>query len=133
MRAFRWPVVAVVLALAVGCSWIDKWKTENNTGPKPGGKLPDVNPNQLVGFVNERAANLKSLRYDDVRVRCFEKGMPMPMLDGHLACSQPRNFRMDGSGRAVNATVDLGSNANEFWVFVQVPTEKPVYVFASHR
>jgi hypothetical protein len=132
MTTFRCLIVAVLLS-PVGCSWIEKWKTDNNTGPRPGGKLPDVNPNQLVGFINDRASRLQSLQYDDVRIRVYEKGIPLPgALDGHLACSQPRNFRMDGQGRAANAKFDLGSNPEQFWVFVQVPTEKPMYVFASH-
>lgn len=133
MRTFRLLLVAVVLAPAVGCSWIEKWKTDNNTGPRPSGKLPDVNPNQLVTYLNDRSSRLQSLQYDNVRIRVFEKGIPMPGgLDGNLACSQPRNFRMVGDGRAASAKFDLGSNSDHFWVFVQAPTEKPMYVFASH-
>ncbi len=132
MHTFRLLLAAALLSQAVGCSWVDNWKAERANGPRPGGKLPDVNPNQLVTYLNDRSTRLQSLNYDDVRVRCFEKGLPMPALDGNLACSQPRNFRMVGQGRTVSAKVDLGSNTDQFWVFVQVPTEKPVYVFASH-
>jgi len=133
MRAIRLLVVAVVLAPAVGCSWLESWKADRNTGPRPGGKLPDVTPDKLVGFINDRAARLQSLSYDNVRIRVFDKGIPMPAaLEGNLACSQPRNFRMDGRTRMPGGEFDLGSNDREFWVYMKVPSQKPDFVYASH-
>src|SRR5207247_1904410 len=51
---------------------------------------------------------------------------------GSLVATQPRNFRMVGDAGAVAAKVDLGSNDQQFWVYAKVPTNDPMFVFASH-
>jgi hypothetical protein len=59
--------------------------------------------------------------------------MPLPAtLRGSMAAGQPRNFRMSAS--ALAAKVDLGSNADQFWVYFDGAGagNKPVFVFASH-
>ena len=134
MRTLRlFALVALLAPLGGGCKWLDDMKGRGGDQSKKGtGPLPTVSPEQLVGYLNDHAARLQSIQYGDVRVRCFDKGMPMPALDGNLACAQPRSFRMVGAGRAVAAKIDLGSNPDQFWVYVQIPTEKPMYVFASH-
>jgi hypothetical protein len=58
------------------------------------------------------------------------KGMSYT-LHGHLAASQPRNFRLKCEG-AAGGNVDLGSNSNQFWAYVHVPASEPMYVYASH-
>ena len=70
--------------------------------------------------------------YADVRLAASDHSVPLPALRGSLAASQPRNFRMTGTGGAVGAKVDLGSNSDQFWVYVDAPTMKPTFVFASH-
>ena len=121
---------ACLLPLA-GCRWID----EHIKPPNPykgSGPLPPVQPNQLVTYLNERAARLQSLNYGDVRVVASDHNIPLPALRGSLAASQPRNFRMTGQGGAIGAKVDLGSNPEQFWVYFDAPTVKPTFVFASH-
>lgn len=133
MRILRLLATAAALVPAVGCGWMKGNPGDNGAmRPRSTEKLPDVVPDRLVTYLNERAARFQSVQYGDVRLRCAQRSLPLPQLEGDLACSQPRNFRMVGQGRAVAAKVDLGSNEQQFWVYLQVPTEKPTYVFASH-
>src|SRR5439155_20547163 len=45
---------------------------------------------------------------------------------------QGHNFRMTGSGRALPIKLDLGSNPDQFWLYLQAPGDQPRYVYASH-
>jgi hypothetical protein len=130
MNRFRLLLLAAALLPLGGCKWLDELMT--NKGPKPGDPLPKVQPDQLVTYLNERAARLQTLNYGDVRVATRSNGVPLPALHGNLAANQPRNFRMTGQGGAMGAKVDLGSNADQFWVYFDAPTVKPMFVFASH-
>lgn len=132
MRTIRLVLVAAAFAPATGCKWIEDARADQGRGPRRTGALDPVQPDQLVGYINQRAAKLQSIEYGNTRLRCFQGSMPLPVLDGNMACAQPRNFRMVSNGRAVSAKLDLGSNDEHFWVYVQVPTEQPTYVYASH-
>lgn len=126
-------IAAALLAPAVGCKWMDEIKNGSAGRPKNTGRIEPVAPEQLVGFLNDRAARLRSIEYADIRTHVSGKGLPLGAnLDGSLAATQPRNFRMISSGRVAAAKVDMGSNDKEFWVYVSAPGDAPVYVFASH-
>jgi hypothetical protein len=133
VHSLKLLLIAAVLAPAVGCSWMrDRWgDSDQGRAPRGTGKLPDVTAEQLVGYLNDRAGRLQSVQYGEVRLRCYDKGMPVPVLRGDLVAAQPRNFRLVGQG-AMGGKVDLGSNPEQFWVYVNDPTSRPVYVFASH-
>jgi hypothetical protein len=132
MNRFRFLLIAVVLAPLTGCEWIKNHVGKNDDTPRPTGPLPKAQPDQFVTYLNERAARMQSLNYGDVRLAASDHSVPLPALRGSLAASRPRNFRMTGTGGAVGAKVDLGSNADQFWVYVDAPTMKPTFVFASH-
>ena len=133
MRTLRLLTAAALLAPAVGCSWMEKWRKNDPVGPKPTGKIPDVTPDQLVSYLNDRAARLQSIEYGNTRMLVSGNGLPVrATLDGNLAAAQPRNFRMVGSGRVAASKVDMGSNTDQFWVYVAAPGDAPLYVFASH-
>ena len=129
MRTTRLLLIAALLSPAGGCSWLDNMRGHGEAAKK-GGPLSPLAPDKLVDYLNERAGLLRSIQYDSLRLRVYEKGVPMPSLDGYLACAQPRSFRLK-AGKA-GGDVDLGSNPDHFWVYVKVPAEKPMYVFASH-
>src|SRR5438105_15849075 len=108
MHTLRLIVTAAALVLAVGCSWMkDHWG--GDSGPprnRTGEKLPDVAPNRLVKYLNDRAAQFHSVDYGNIRLNCSQKGVPLPAeLIGNLVCVQPRNFRMVGQGKMVAAKV----------------------------
>ena len=132
MRSVRLILIATLLATAVGCKWIEDLKS-STPGRKSADKIPEVQADQLVGFLNDRAERLRSIEYSDTRMRVSGKGIPVPAtLDGNLAAAQPRNFRMVSSGRIAAAKLDMGSNPQEFWVYIAAPGDAPMYVFASH-
>lgn len=133
MKSLRLVLIATVLAPLTGCEWMkNHWNKGDDRPPKGDGPLPNVQPDQLVNYINERAARLQSLYYGDVRLVARDNGLPLPALRGSMAATQPRNFRMTGTGGAMGAKVDLGSNDQQFWVYFDAPAVKPMFVFASH-
>ena len=131
MKRLSFVLVVTVLAPLTGCEWM-KRITNHDDRPKGDGPLPKAQPDQFVTYINERAARLQTLNYGDVRLVASDHGVPLPALRGSLAANQPRYFRMTGTGGAMGATVDLGSNDQQFWVYFDAPTVKPMFVFASH-
>jgi len=141
MRLLRLILVAVALTPLVGCESMKKalgigaYNTGNNTGKDKGnnGALPPVTADQLVGYLNAQAARLQTLHYDEASVSAREgdRLLSYPSLSGKLTASQPRNFRMVVKG-TLAGKVDFGSNPEQFWVYFEVPTVQPTYVFASH-
>ena len=132
MKNLRLVLVATVLAPLTGCEWMKNHWPKGDDRPKDGGPLPPVQPDQLVTYLNERASRLQSVNYGDVRLVASDHSVPLPALRGSLAATQPRNFRMTGTGAAMGAKVDLGSNEQQFWVYLDAPATRPMFVFASH-
>jgi hypothetical protein len=134
MRTRILILLAALLAPATGCKWIEDMKQGMQPRPKPGtGAIPEVTADVLVNFLNERAEKLRTIEYNDTRMRVSGKGIPVPAtLDGNLAAAGPRYFRMVSTGRIADAKLDMGSNPQEFWVYVSAPGDAPMYVFASH-
>jgi hypothetical protein len=131
MNRSRLLLVGAVLIPLIGCTWL-KEHMDRNPPPKGGDQVQPVKAEQLVGYINDRGARLQTLDYDNIRVVASDRGLPMPALRGSLAASQPRNFRMTGAGGAVGAKVDLGSNTDQFWMYLHAPATQPMFVFASH-
>ncbi len=128
MTRVRILVLVALIAPLVGCTSIKEWISRER-GPRPTGKLEPVEAERLVAFVNMRASRMRSLTAD-VRITASERGIRMPAtLTGSLAAQQPRFFRT--RAKALAAEVDLGSNAEQFWVYFDAPP-KPMYVYASH-
>jgi hypothetical protein len=130
MRSLRIVAFAALAASALGCKWIEDIK--KNSGPRPTGKIGDVPAAHFVKFLNERADKLHSVEYDDITMRVSGKGVFPATLRGELIAAQPRNFRLFSSHRIADAKLDMGSNEEGFWVFVETPKEKPLYLVASH-
>jgi len=131
MRSLQWMLVAVALGLAVGCKWMETWGHKDP--PRPTTPVLKATPDQLVAYLNGQAGRLQTLTYADARVTSREGLVTYPTLRGNLAASQPRNFRMTGQGGMVSAKLDLGSNTDQFWMYLDAPAVKPVFVFASHN
>ncbi len=133
MRSRILILLAALLAPASGCKWIEDMKGKAQPHPKGTGAISEVTADQLVNFLNERAEKLRTIEYNDTRMRVTGKGIPVPAtLDGNLAAAQPRYFRMVSSGRVASSKLDMGSNPEEFWVYVAAPGDSPMYVYASH-
>lgn len=141
MRRLRLLLCACLLTPAVGCTWMrDTMGVGNRPSNNATGAIPKVTAEQLVGYLNGQAERLKNVNYGEATVSAREgdglKGViterAYPTLRGRLSASQPRNFRMVATGGLVDAKVDLGSNPDQFWAYLQAPTMQPMYVFASH-
>ena len=135
LRTRQLVIVAALLAPAGGCNWMKEWR-RNGSGGDDGTMArdaKDVTPERLVGYLNDRAARLQSIDYQRASMQVSGKPIPIPAnLDGHLMSAQPRNFRLVGGGKIVNSKVIIGSNSDQFWMYVAAPGDEPTYVFASH-
>lgn len=125
----RTLLALAVLAPLGGCKWLEDIRKP--TEGKGTGPLPAVQADQLVTYLNDRSQRLQSLYFDDVTVSASERGLPLPALSGSLVAARPRNFRMVGTAK-VGAKLDLGSNPDQFWMYIDAPTQKPQFVAASH-
>jgi hypothetical protein len=133
MRTIALLLVAAVLAPAVGgCSWFKNQISGEQV--KKGGPVEPCPPESLVYHWNVRAERLQSLQYEQVRVHVSGKDVPGlgVNLEGSLVAAQGHNFRMTGQGRALPIKMDLGSNPDQFWLYLQAPGDQPRYVYASH-
>ncbi|MBX9626121.1 MAG: hypothetical protein K2X82_20150 [Gemmataceae bacterium] len=130
MRSVRLLLTAALLAPAVGCTWL-----KNQTGGlRPAaGNLDEVESVRLVNYLNTQAGHLRSLEYDDIRVHVSGRDVPIPAnLSGSLVAAQPRNFRMVGKPMVAGGKVDLGSNDDQFWIYVQIMSDPAFYRYATH-
>lgn len=130
MRNLKLVIAAALLAPAVGCNWMKEWREQAR--PKSTSQIEPVSAQQLVTYLNDRAARLQSIEYQDVRMRVSGRGMMSATLDGDLAAAQPRYFKMFGGARVASGKVIMGSNEEQFWLYLDAPGEPPVYVFAAH-
>jgi hypothetical protein len=131
MRKIQLLVIAAMFALVVGCNWMKEWREGlDQNRQRASGKIGPWSAKEAVDYLNAQARLLQSIEYDTVHLRCFEKGMPTPVVDGNLACAQPRYFRMHVG--KMTSDVDLGSNLEQFWVYLKLPGDPPMYVYASH-
>ncbi|MDY3551219.1 hypothetical protein R5W24_000294 [Gemmata sp. JC717] len=141
MNRLHLILAAAVLCPSVGCEWMKQngiGKPDNYPGKFGRGReLSPVAPEKLVAYLNDRADGLQSITNAEVRVLATDRSTLMPTppisLQGTLFAAQPRNFDLyTKSGGLVDVTMFMGSNDQEFWVFVKAPTNEPVYMYASH-
>jgi len=128
-------LVAAVLAPAVGCSWLREHTGTTDQTKKGTGKLEARPAADFVAYLDERAARLPAIEYGDTNLTVYENGRrAVPVaLRGSLTAAQPRNFRMVNQPFTGSGKVDLGSNDEQFWIYLNDPTApKPVYGFATH-
>ena len=133
MRAANLTILGAILAMGPlsGCDFL-KRNGGSQVTPVPGVPIEDRQANQFVAYLNQQAGPLTSVRYDDVSLSASDAGGNMPRLtEGTLACAQPRYFRlMSGHWATSGSEVDVGSNTNEFWMYVKRPEQ--TYVYCSH-
>ena len=135
MRKTSLVLVAAVLAPAVGCSWLREHTGTTDQTKKGTGKLEARPAADFVAYLDERAARLPAIEYGDTNLTVYENGRrAVPVaLRGSLTAAQPRNFRMVNQPFTGSGKVDLGSNDEQFWIYLNDPTApKPVYGFATH-
>jgi hypothetical protein len=138
MRFHRLLAAAFALPVVIGCSLFMPPKPP---APPHTGTISKVSADQLVGYLNAQSGRLQTISYGEASVTAKQgddfkdrlKSMTFPVLRGSVAASQPRNFRMVVGGGAISTTVDMGSNSEVFWMSARIPTQEPMFVFASHN
>jgi len=131
MRSLRLLAALGLLTPATGCELL---KNIGHGGNRPKNTTPvqKVSADQLVDYLNTQASRLQSLTCEQATVTARQGLISMPSLRCDLAASQKSNFRLRGQGGAVGAKIDLGSNDDQFWLYVDAPTVRPTFVYASH-
>ena len=130
--------LVVLFLLAQGCQQLDDWRqsVQQRRGGRGGDPIPQVSAEQLVHYLNQQASRLRTLSYAEVRMTAREgdglKGAISYTLRGRLAAAQPRYFHLTAQGGLAGGKVDLGSNDERFWIYLDAPGNKPLYVFATH-
>jgi len=82
----------------------------------------------LVAYMNDNARRVQAVQSVKVAMDC-KQGNETPVgIDAMLVCEKPRNFRLKGTALG-KPVVDIGSNADEFWFWINDPTkgEAPLY------
>jgi hypothetical protein len=95
--------------------------------------MENVQPAQLVSWLNQQANSLQTIGYTDVVLSSSERGQNNPTLrDCSLYAAQPRNFRLVCGTMLTSQELDMGSNDREFWMYVKrLPGDN--YFFCSHE
>jgi hypothetical protein len=116
--------LALGVVLLSGC-FPQAYKRDNG-GPSYGKTTmpPAPEPAALVRYLNENAQKVQGLQAE-VAIDAKE-GMRSVGLDGYLACSAPRNFRLKAKAIGKPAA-DIGSNDKEFWFWIS--QDNPPYVY----
>lgn len=129
MRSLYAALIVALVGAAIGCTMFEKQQKEKPAPTAPANLTPSLTAAQLVSYLNTQANRLQSLKGDvTLTARANLLGHT---LNGSLAARQPRDFRMNGEHK-ISGSVDLGSNSEQFWVYVNAPTQKPLFVYASH-
>ena len=125
------PRLALLIALGsfAGCSWLDKVRPDSKVGS---GVLKVKQPDEFVTYLNRQSGYITTVRYDDVGLKATVPGSPwIPALrSGMMVAQKPKNFRMQSGLAFGGDQLDIGSNAQEFWMYVKQP--KPTYLFCTH-
>jgi hypothetical protein len=112
-------VFALTCLTGAQCSFLQTNKTQT---PPPGGvlPLPPRPAGDFVAYLNGQANAVQSVRYDDVSLAYTDQEGWKPRLNsGLLVCSRPRNFRLMAETRVTSKEVEVGSNNDEFWMYVK--------------
>jgi hypothetical protein len=121
--------LALGMVLVTGCNTLPH---RRDAAPAPAvtkTALPTPEPAMLVRYLNDNSRKIQGLRAD-VAMDCKQGGQSVG-LDGTLACSWPRNFRLKAKALGQSAA-DIGSNDNEFWFWIS--KADPPYVYhCSYR
>ena len=125
------PLLAIIAALGsfAGCAWLDKMRPD----PKPGtGALKPKKSEEFVSYLNRQSGFIQTVRYDDVSLKATIPGQSwVPALrSGMMVAQKPKNFRMQAGLALGGDQLDIGSNSQEFWMYVKQP--KPTYLFCTH-
>jgi hypothetical protein len=124
--------LAVALATPSGCNWLTGGKAKDGVVADPPRERPQDRPAaDYVAYLNRQAGYLKTVRYNDLNLNVSIPGQLIPGLNnGMVVCGQANNFRMNAKLAVGGTQLDVGSNAQEMWMYVK--HSDPQYLYCSH-
>lgn len=125
MRHHVWALGLSLGLAAVGCAQGSRIGFMRDNSAKDRHPLERPTVASLVDALKHNSSQLKSLECDEVRLE-YRQGLQSYGADAKLACQKPRNFRL-GVFAAASQQVDMGSNDQEFWYWIQ--KNDPPYVY----
>lgn len=129
-RVILLPFAAAALAAPAGCNWLTK---PSPTPPASRAPVAAVTrpASSFVDYLNTQAGHVQTVRYGDVNLNVSLPGQLVPgMSRGLLVCGKPNNFRLTAGLVVGPDQLDVGSNADEMWMYVK--HSSPQYLFCSH-
>jgi hypothetical protein len=123
MRPITAGLLATTILIACGCDLFRPHPHPDDVvrTPRPG-IAPDAAA--LVKYLNENADRIPGIQAE-VAMDCRQDRQSVG-IDGNIACSGPRNFRLKGVAIG-QPVVDLGSNDTEFWYWISKAPQPYVY------
>ena len=123
-----WAMICLLLTTQTGCQLFRNFGKR----PEPIPIVFDQIPSQqeLLNTLNQRAATVRQL---STNVKVSMAGMPK--LKGSLQVERPNRLRLKAGLLGVTEMgVDVGSNAQQFWVWMRanLPGESPAIYYADH-
>jgi hypothetical protein len=125
MRPITAGFLATLMLTICGCvmPWMRTDKGDITPPPNPAvGRTPDAA--QLVKYLNDNADRIPGLQAEYAS-DCKQDRQSVG-IDGQIACSAPRNFRLKGYAVG-QSVVDIGSNETEFWYWISKAPQPYVY------
>ncbi|MBM3996070.1 MAG: hypothetical protein FJ303_18255 [Planctomycetes bacterium] len=129
--SIRMICLGLSLITVTGCestnwNWLKRDTTARDTG-----KLGTaVTAKALVDYLNDNAARVQSVRYDDVAIDASLENQPFGAR-GRIYADKPKNFRMKVTALGKDK-VDIGSNVQEFWFWAADNPQRYQY-FCSYQ
>jgi hypothetical protein len=123
------PRLSILLALLLscstllnsGCQWMNSLFTRGTMDPYTGtaapASMPQTTPlNQLLMSINNNTNKVRSVFSTNANLKA--DGVPVN-LRANLAIERPRNFRLRADHSISGAEMDVGSNQQEFWLWIK--------------
>lgn len=131
-QKIRWAAVyGLIMSLLVllsGCSWLRNAFYRGQSPPQIFNQ--QVSKEQIIQAVNSNSQAIRSMQ-----AKVHVRATGTPTLSGDLSVEQPSRLRMQvGLLNMTNSGIDLGSNDNEFWVWIKsaLPGQPPAVLYANH-
>lgn len=132
MRPLRALLLVGAVALSSGCEWVNRMR--GNARPVvSGGKLEPKPAKDFVTYLNRQAGYVDTVRYDSVSLKADlpDVRIPIPRMgSGLLVCGKDRSLRLQAGYSLGGDQLDVGSNAQEMWMYVQKP--EPTFLVCAH-
>jgi hypothetical protein len=116
MRAVITLIPVAAVALAGGCSWLDRLAQRDDRHQQQVGDMAPTTAPELVAYLNRQAAAVTALRYPNVSISVTSPQLDGSLGDSWLVAAKPRYFYLNGGKGIAPDLVKIGSNETEFWM-----------------